>query len=49
MSLNNYGSRSGGGEVPHSNPAVVISRHLNSAPPKLAETRVELAALDPAG
>jgi hypothetical protein len=33
---------------PHSNPAVVISRHLNSPPPALAETRPELAALDPA-
>jgi serine/threonine-protein kinase len=32
---------------PHSNPAVVISRHLNSAPPALADTRPELAALDP--
>jgi serine/threonine protein kinase len=32
---------------PHSNPAVVISRHLNSPPPALAQTRPELAALDP--
>jgi serine/threonine-protein kinase len=32
---------------PHSNPAVVISRHLNSPPPALADTRSELAALDP--
>src|SRR6202040_186656 len=32
---------------PHSNPAVVISRHLNSPPPALATTRAELAALDP--
>ena len=32
---------------PHSNPAVVISRHLNSPPPALADTRPELAALDP--
>jgi serine/threonine-protein kinase len=32
---------------PHSNPAVVISRHLNAAPPALADTRPELAALDP--
>jgi serine/threonine protein kinase len=30
----------------HSNPAVVISRHLNSPPPALAYTRPELAALD---
>jgi len=32
---------------PHSNPAVVISQHLNAAPPVLADTRPELAALDP--
>src|SRR6476661_6127566 len=32
---------------PHSNPAVVISRHLNSPPPALADTRPELAAVDP--
>jgi serine/threonine-protein kinase len=31
---------------PHSNPAVVISRHLNSPPPALADTRPDLAALD---
>lgn len=31
---------------PHSNPAVVIGRHLNAAPPSIAETRPELAALD---
>jgi serine/threonine protein kinase len=31
---------------PHSNPAVVISHHLNAAPPALADTRAELAALD---
>jgi serine/threonine protein kinase, bacterial len=32
---------------PHSNPAVVISRHVNSPPPALTDTRPELAALDP--
>jgi serine/threonine protein kinase len=32
---------------PHSNPAVVIGRHLNSPPPALADTRPELATLDP--
>lgn len=32
---------------PHSNRAVVISHHLNSPPPALADTRPELAALDP--
>jgi hypothetical protein len=31
----------------NSNPAVVISRHLNTAPPPLTDTRAELAALDP--
>ncbi|WP_081465637.1 serine/threonine-protein kinase [Mycolicibacter sinensis] len=31
---------------PNSNPAVVISRHLNSAPPRLADHRPELAGLD---
>jgi serine/threonine protein kinase len=30
----------------NSNPAVVISRHLNNAPPALADTRAELAKLD---
>jgi hypothetical protein len=32
---------------PHSNPAVVISHHLNSPPPALADTHPDLAALDP--
>jgi serine/threonine protein kinase, bacterial len=32
---------------PHSNSAVAISRHLNAAPPVLADARPELAALDP--
>lgn len=32
---------------PHSNPAVVISRHLSAAPPALADTRADLAGLDP--
>ncbi|WP_141681265.1 serine/threonine-protein kinase, partial [Mycobacterium malmoense] len=31
---------------PHSNPAVVISHHLNATPPPIAETRPELTALD---
>jgi serine/threonine-protein kinase len=30
----------------HSNPVAVISRHLNAAPPKLADRRPELAQLD---
>ena len=32
---------------PHSNPAVVISQHLNTPPPALADRRPELAPLDP--
>jgi serine/threonine-protein kinase len=32
---------------PHSNPAVVISRHLNATPPALADSRPELSSLDP--
>lgn len=32
----------------HSNPAVVISNHLNAMPPKLGDSRPELAALDAA-
>ncbi|KAA1431316.1 protein kinase domain-containing protein [Mycolicibacter arupensis] len=32
---------------PHSNPAVVISRHLNATPPAMADSRPELAGLDP--
>lgn len=32
---------------PHTNPAVVISRHLSSPPPKLAETHPMLRVFDP--
>jgi serine/threonine-protein kinase len=32
---------------PDSNPAVVISKHLNAPPPQLAQRRPELARLDP--
>jgi serine/threonine-protein kinase len=32
---------------PHSNPAVVIGRHLNAKPPAVADTQPELAMLDP--
>ena len=32
---------------PHSNPAVVISRHLNAPVPALADARPDLASLDP--
>jgi serine/threonine-protein kinase len=31
---------------PHSNAAVVISRHLNAAPPRIADKRPDLASLD---
>jgi serine/threonine-protein kinase len=33
---------------PNSNPAVVISKHLNSPAPALSDTRADLAELDPA-
>ena len=33
---------------PHSNPAVVISRHLNTAPPRLSDHRPDLEDLDAA-
>ncbi|MDP7706717.1 MULTISPECIES: serine/threonine-protein kinase [unclassified Mycobacterium] len=32
---------------PHTNPAVVISRHLSAPPPRLEDTRPALKALDP--
>lgn len=32
---------------PHSNPAVVIGKHLNATPPSLAASRPELSGLDP--
>ncbi len=41
-----YHLLSGSQLYPHSNPAVVISRHLNSHPPALADSRPELAGLD---
>src|SRR6476469_4051505 len=31
---------------PHTNPAVVISRHLNTDPPRLSDRRTDLAGLD---
>jgi serine/threonine-protein kinase len=31
---------------PHSNPAVVISRHLNADPPEVSDTKPKLASLD---
>lgn len=42
-----YHLLTGSAPFPHSNPAVVISRHLNTPPPTLADTRPELATLDP--
>jgi len=33
---------------PHSNPAVVISRHLNAPPPAIADTRPDIAGVDSA-
>ncbi|TFV61105.1 serine/threonine protein kinase [Mycobacterium sp. PS03-16] len=33
---------------PHSNPAVIISHHLNTPPPRLGDTRPELAVYDAA-
>jgi serine/threonine protein kinase len=42
-----YHLLTGSQPFPHSNPAVVIGRHLNQAPPACADTKPELAALDP--
>jgi serine/threonine-protein kinase len=39
---------SGAQLFPHTNPAVVISRHLSNPPPALAQSRPELAGLDSA-
>jgi serine/threonine-protein kinase len=41
-----YHLLSGSHLFPHSNPAVVIGRHLNTTPPQLSRTRPELAAVD---
>jgi serine/threonine-protein kinase len=42
-----YHLLSGSHMFPYSNQAVMISHHLNVDPPKLGDTRPELAALDP--
>jgi serine/threonine protein kinase, bacterial len=42
-----YNLLTGSHLFPHSNPAVVISRHLNSPPPALADVHPDLAALHP--
>jgi hypothetical protein len=44
---NAYHLLTGAALFPHSNPAVVIGRHLNTPPPALSDTRSELAAPDP--
>lgn len=41
-----YHLLTGSQPFPHSNPAVVISRHLNSTPPAVADTQPELAMFD---
>jgi serine/threonine protein kinase len=42
-----YHLLTGAQPFPHSNPAVVISHHLNADPPKLPDTRPDLAGLGP--
>ncbi|ORV80838.1 hypothetical protein AWC11_27655 [Mycobacterium interjectum] len=42
-----YHLLTGSQPFPHSNPAIVIGRHLNLAPPACADTKPELAAFDP--
>jgi serine/threonine protein kinase len=42
-----YHLLTGSQSFPNSNPAVVISRHLNVPPPALADSRPDLATLDP--
>lgn len=47
LAASTYHMLTGSQLFPHSNAAVVISHHLNSPPPALADTRPELAALEP--
>jgi serine/threonine-protein kinase len=47
LAVTAYHLLSGSLPFTHTNPAVVISRHLNVAPPPLARRRPELAGLDP--
>ena len=42
-----YHLLTGSAPFPHTNPAVVIGRHLNAAPPSLGDHRPELTPLDP--
>jgi serine/threonine-protein kinase len=42
-----YHLLTGSQPYPHSNPAVVISRHLSAPVPALSDTRPELGRLDP--
>lgn len=46
LAASSYHLLTGSHLFPHSNPAVVISRHLNAAPPALADTHAQLAKLD---
>ena len=47
LAATTYNLLTGSQLFPHSNPAVVISRHLSSPPPQLGNTRSDLARLDP--
>ena len=47
LAASTYHMLTGSQLFPHSNAAVVISHHLNSTPSALADTRLDLAALDP--
>lgn len=46
LAATTYNLLTGGQLFPHSNPAVVISRHLNSTPPALGDSRPDCARLD---
>jgi hypothetical protein len=47
LAVTGYHMLTGAPPFQHSNAAVVIGKHLNAAPPTLADTRPGLAALDP--
>lgn len=46
LAATTYNLLTGAQLFPHSNPAVVISRHLNTTPPKLGDCRPDCARLD---
>jgi serine/threonine protein kinase, bacterial len=46
LAATSYHLLTGTQPFPHTNPAVVISRHLNTTPPKLGDSRSDLAGLD---